>query len=237
MTKYVALNNIEHGDLKVANTFSGDDLKASVPTFPTEFMDMQREYPILFKKEEQGWMAFAVLGLKSGTNLFLKPEEEGGYSWQGDYVPATLARGPFLTGLREDGQGNKTGVVYIDIESAKVSLQEGLPLFKEHGGNSAYLDYFTKVLGVIQNGMTVAKAMYSEFERLDLFEPVTININLASGEKIGFDSYYTISEPRLQQLDGESLLLLNQQGFLQGAYLLLASLNNFNRLAKLHDAL
>ena len=41
---------------------------------------------------------------------------------------------------------------------------------------------------------------------------------------------YTISEERLRKLDGESLFKLNSTGFLQGAFLVIASLNNVKKL-------
>ena len=40
----------------------------------------------------------------------------------------------------------------------------------------------------------------------------------------------TISEEKLRALDGDALVKLNRSGFLQGAFLVLASLNNMKKL-------
>jgi hypothetical protein len=42
--------------------------------------------------------------------------------------------------------------------------------------------------------------------------------------------FYTINQDRLAQLDGEALEKLNRAGFLQGAFLVVASLNNVKKL-------
>jgi hypothetical protein len=52
MANVVSLNNVTHKDLKIITKYSeqfGNNVSA-VLTFPTEFADMQREYPILFQK-------------------------------------------------------------------------------------------------------------------------------------------------------------------------------------------
>lgn len=51
MAKYALLNNIQHKDLRVITQFSatyGDNITSTL-TFPTEFADIQKEYPIFFK--------------------------------------------------------------------------------------------------------------------------------------------------------------------------------------------
>src|SRR5690606_24669697 len=100
MTKPVLLNNINHRDLRVIPRYSteyGDSVN-QVQTFPTEFGDIQRDYPIFFRKDPESgeFQAIALLGLDKGENLFL--DETG---WHASHIPAILARGPFMIGLQE----------------------------------------------------------------------------------------------------------------------------------------
>jgi hypothetical protein len=243
MSKYVFLNNAEHFHLKALNRYykEAGDNKPVVPTFPTEFIEIQREYPILLRKDSgtEVYQAVALLGFATDENLFLADSLSGGelrYGWNGYYVPAAMARGPFIIGLQEQRDGQTIPMVYVDIESPKVSESEGLPLFASHGGNSEYLNYIVKVLGTIQQGMEVGKAMYKIFEDLELIEPLVVNISLKTGDQLKLEGYFTISEERLAGLSGENLQRLNKLGFLQGAYLMISSLSNLQRLIEIKNS-
>ena len=53
MTNHVMLNNIQHKNLRVITRQGAEfgDNVGTVLTFPTEFADIQREYPIFFRKD------------------------------------------------------------------------------------------------------------------------------------------------------------------------------------------
>src|ERR1044072_4866376 len=103
MTTRPLLNNVDHHDLRVIVGHSaafGDAINQAL-VFPTEFDAVQREYPILFRRDAaEGLQAVALLGLDRDENLFL---DEAG--WHARYVPAGQQRGPFPIGLRQDGEG------------------------------------------------------------------------------------------------------------------------------------
>uniref|UniRef100_UPI0025F8E060 SapC family protein n=1 Tax=uncultured Caulobacter sp. TaxID=158749 RepID=UPI0025F8E060 len=94
----VLLNNVDHADLRVIVSYGvayGDALN-QVLVLPTEFEAVQREYPILIRKDAAGaWQAVALLGLDRDENLFL--DETG---WNARYVPAVQRRGPFSIALQ-----------------------------------------------------------------------------------------------------------------------------------------
>ncbi len=238
MTQYVPLNNVDHFHLKVLDHYSAatGDNKAAVPTFPTEFADIQREYPILLAKDPQtaDFQAVALLGIQKDENLFL--QEDIARGWKGAYVPAIVARGPFILGMREQADGGREPLVYLDLDSAKVSKTEGKPLFREFGGNSAYLEYITRVLGAIQQGTAVGKAMYRALAEMELIEPLTVNIDLINGDKHKLAGYYTINETRLANLSGTELEKLSRAGYLQGVFLMVSSLSNLQRLIEMKNA-
>ena len=232
MARHVLLNNIEHKDLRVVTdrVTDGDSRLHVVPTFPTEFGDMQREYPIFFRRQEDsdGFQAVALLGLEPGENLFV----EAG-AWQARYVPGIIAKGPFLIGFQEreaEGELRREPVIHVDLDDPRLSESEGEPLFLEHGGNAPYLTYVANVLRGIQEGMAVAKAMFAAFESCELIEPVNVEIDVHGDVQYELKGYFTISEERLRALEGKVLERLNKAGFLQGAFMVLASLHNVGRL-------
>jgi SapC protein len=231
MARHVVLNNIEHKDLRVITRQSaafGDNL-ASVMTFPTEYGDVQREYPIFFRKDNTTgeFFSIALLGFEKNENLFL--DETG---WQARYVPAVLARGPFLIGFQERN-GEQEPIIHVDMDDPRISATEGEAVFLPQGGNSRYLERIASLLQGIHEGLAASKAMFAAFTSLELIEPVKVEVRLNPDEVIDLVGLYTISEEKLRALDGEALVRLNRSGFLQGAFLVLASLNNMKKLIDL----
>lgn len=239
MTNYVLLNNAQHINLKIAEGFSPEsgDNKAAVLTFPTEFADIQREYPIFLSRdpETNRFRAVAMLGIQKDENLFLEVTDSGS-RWLGSYVPAIVARGPFIIGLPEQPEADSQAVVYVDLEHPRVSETEGRPLFLEFGGNSPYLDYMTKVLSTIHQGTEIGNAMFGAFDELGLIEPLTVNIDLKNGDKHRLDGYHTINEEKLANLTGADLEKLNRAGYLQGAFLILSSHANLQKLIEIKNS-
>lgn len=235
MTQHVLLNNIQHQHIKVITQFNaqyGDNV-ASVMAFPTEFIELQKEYPILFRRDQETgkYHATALLGMQQDENLFLDESRDSG--WAAHYIPAALARGPFLIGFQtqqEHGETQKVPVLHIDMEHPKVNEKEGRPLFLEHGGNSPYLEYVSKMLNVAHQGMAVSNAMFAAFNEYDLIEPVNIEFELASGQKCRLTGNYTINENKLRALSAEQLAKLHEAGFLQLAFAVIFSMTNIRKL-------
>lgn len=239
MTNNVLLNNVSHQNLRVITRFGAEfgDNVGSVMVFPTEFVELQKEYPILFRQnlETQKYYATALLGLNKSENLFLNPEIGSG--WAASYIPASLAKGPFLIGFQslDSGKAQNT-VIYIDLDHVKVSQQDGYPLFLEHGGNSPYLEHIAKVLNLIHQGMTVQDVMFEMFSEFDLLEAIDIDIDLNNGEKYKLTGNYTINEEKLAELSGDKLEKLNKMGFLPLVYAAIASLTNIRKLTDIKNS-
>lgn len=232
MTNHVLLNNIVHKDMRVITRYSpefGDNVQA-VLTFPTEFGDIQREYPILFRKDAESgeFQSIALLGLAREENLFL---DDG--RWSASYVPGIVARGPFLIGFQEqevDGEIRKEPVVHVDLDNPRVSYTEGESVFLQHGGNTRYLTQVAAILRGIQEGVATSAAMFAAFRFHELLEPVNIEADVLADVKYILKGFYTINRQRLAQLDGSALQELNKSGFLEGAFLAMASLGNIGKL-------
>src|SRR3954468_3533765 len=129
MTKRGLLNNVDHQDLRVVARHGAEhgDSVNQMLVFPTEFEALQREYPILFRRDDDGdYQAVVLLGLDRDENLFLGADG----SWQSRHVPALASRGPFSIGLarREAGE-EREPMIHIDLEDPRVGTDEGEPLF------------------------------------------------------------------------------------------------------------
>ena len=233
MSNTVLLNNLAHQHLKVITRFGaefGDNISSAL-VFPTEFIELQKEYPILFRQhpETKKYQATVLLGLHQGENLFLNPASKSG--WAANYIPATVAKGPFLIGMQsQDSGANNVPVIHIDLEHPKVSQNSGYPLFLEHGGNGPYLEHIASILKIIHQGIAVQDAMFNAFSELDLIEPVNIDIDLHNGEKHRLMGNFTINQEKLVALGGEQLEKLNKLGFLPLAYAVITSMTNIRRL-------
>ncbi len=232
MANHTPLDNVAHKDLRVI-TRSGAQFGENVGscvTFPSEYGDIQREFPILFRKDTNTgeFMSVALLGLQPDENLFLE-----GDRWDASYLPGIVARGPFLIGFREqveNGEVRREPVVHIDMDSPRISTSEGERVFLEHGGNSPYLQHISTVLDGLNRGIAISKNMFAAFTELDLIESVNVDVKVSESEQYNLRGFYTVSDEKLRKLDAEPLHKLHRAGFLQAAYLLLSSLNNIRRL-------
>lgn len=233
----VVLNNVEHKNLRIDTRHCaryGDSVNRAI-AFSTEFVELHKEYPILFHRDSEAndFHAHVILGFDRDENLFLGENE-----WLGNYVPAILARGPFMIGLQQQergGEARKELIIHIDMDNPRVGADDGQPVFLPHGGDTPYLETIMRTLQVIHQGTVLDKIFFSSMESMELLEPVSIEIALSNIEQVNFHNYYTINEQKLGQLDGASLEELNNKGILGLVFFALSSLGNFHRLIALKN--
>lgn len=232
MTNAVPLDNVSHQDLRVRTGYSaefGDSINLAL-VFPTEFIYVQREYPILFRKDQNGELrSFALLGLDKEENLFLDEP-----AWNARYVPAIQQRGPFLIGLHKT-ELDREPMVHVDLDHPRISTTAGEPVFLRHGGNSPLLEHINRMLQIIYNGDGLAKPMFAAFEAEGLIEPMEAEINLDDRVQYKLPNFFTINQERLDALDGAALERLNRSGYLQLAMMVVNSLGNIEWLIELKN--
>lgn len=240
MARPELLNNVTHQNLRVLTRHAaefGHQVGLTL-TFPAEYADIQRHYPILFRKSpEQGqFQSVALLGFQAEENLFLATDLPGG--WRTDYVPAMIARGPFMIGFQNqviEGEEQQVPVIHLDCDDPRVNETQGQPLFLPHGGNSPYLEHIGQLLSRIRDGISQDQKMLAVFDRLGLLEPVNIEIELHNDTKVQLKGYYSISQDKLNAVQSDELVRLNRSGYLCAAYLALTSLGNISRMATLRN--
>lgn len=223
MARHVQLNNIDHRDLRIDTRRSatlGDDV-AFAATFPAEFRNLQAHYPILFRKDANGALSpVALLGFQEGHNLFLDGER-----WDATYLPLAIERQPFLI-----GRGGDDVTVHVDLDSPRVRTDAGEALFREHGGNTDYMDRVASVLLTLHNGLARVPMFIDALLALDLLESFVLDVELDDGSVNRLVGYYTINEERLRTLDAQALGDLHAAAHLEPVFMAVASVSNFRGL-------
>jgi hypothetical protein len=235
MTNKVLLNNESHKDVRVIPRFGeefGENV-GSVLVFPSEFIELAKEYAIVFRlnPNTQKYFATVLLGLEQNENLFLDKQTQSG--WNARYIPAIISKGPFLIGFQNqehDTEEQKSMVVHIDLDHPKASQTEGYQLFLEYGGNSPYLEHITSILNSLHIGSALVEPMFNLFLQLDIIDTVNLDIDLGNGSKYQLTGNYTINEDKLRRLNGDQLVKLNTSGFLHMAYSVINSMSNMRKL-------
>jgi hypothetical protein len=223
MSRHAHLNNVEHRDLRVITARGAkysDDLMYTL-TFPAEFRNVQAHYPIVFGKSAEGnFTPLALFGFREKQNLFLQDDR-----WDALYVPLMLERQPFLIGNAANGK-----VVHIDLDSARVSRTEGEAIFREHGGQTDYLERITRVLGMLNEGVESTPAFIAALVEHNLIESFVLDIQFPDGAQHRFAGFHTIQEERLAKLDAAALGKLHERGYLLPIYMVIASFSNFRTM-------
>ncbi|WP_039913324.1 SapC family protein [Cellvibrio mixtus] len=233
MPNFALLNNVDHKNLRVIRDYSsqyGDD-EMSVVTFPQEFRAIQNEYPIFFKKnpETGRFIPVAVTGLRPNENLFLS--EKG---WDAHYIPASVKRRPFLIGIQppkpDDISGQPSKMVYVDMDSPRISESQGDAVFLPHGGHTPYLESIVDLLDYIQYGTELNQQFADALLAHELLETVSLEITLKNDERINLTGFYTINEDKLKVLPAAAAVELHSKEFLECIYMVLASHSNMVKL-------
>jgi len=226
MPQAVLLNNIDHKDLRIITKRSaefGDDV-ILVNTFPAEFIHLQAHYPIVFRKAEQvlGFDAYALLGFVPGENLFLGPD-----GWNVNYVPMAIQRQPFLIGVAGE---ELTVHVFIDSPRISKNPEEGEAVFLTHGSPTPYLERINSTLLAMHQGVISMPGFITALLQHELLEPFAVDVELEDGSKHRLEGFHTINEGKLNALNGAALEALQQAGYLQPIYMVIASMVNFRDL-------
>jgi hypothetical protein len=237
MAQHVMLNNIAHKDLRVITRYAAEfgDNVATAMVVPTEFAQLQREYPIFFRKDPNSgeFSSVVLLGFQKDENLYLDEK-----TWNADYVPGVVARGPFFIGFQQrdvSGRLETDAVIHVDLEHPRISKAEGEPLFTPQGGNSRHLDRVADLLNGIGQGLEMTKPMVAALLAAELIEPVQLEIKVSSEEQYNLTGLHTIAREKLARLDADTLFKLHRAGYLQAAFLVISSLGNIQRLIDLKN--
>jgi hypothetical protein len=229
VANHVLLDNVKHKDLRIISkrsTSLGDNI-TSLVTFPFEYRDIQTNFPICFCKDPEtgNFYTAALFGFEENENLFLE-----GDNWDAAYTPLMIERQPFFIGSQYSQDGEEQRLIYIDMDSPRVSTTDGEGLFLEQGGTSEYLQRISSILEAIHQGQKQTKEFVDVMLKYDLIESFSLNVELNDGTQNQLQGFYTINEDRLNALSSEAVTELMAIGHMQSAYMVIASMSNFRSL-------
>lgn len=227
MSHHALLTAEDHRALRIrtdADAALGDAQMASI-VMPAEFRQLQNEYPILFRLNDQRdrFTALALFGFEAGENLYLTPN-----GWDARHRPLAMAVQPFLIGGGPDGTGDRQ--VHIDLASPRIGAGEGMRVFDEDGRPTPYLEQIAERLGALDQGYRDSAAFFAALERHGLLEPFTLEVTMDDGAINRLVGFHTIDEGRLAALDAAALAELNAADHLLPIFMAVASLANLGAL-------
>lgn len=205
----------------------------AVLIFPNEFAKVQRELPILFRKDSETGRFFpvALLGFEENENLFLNENS----IWDARYIPLAVRQGPFLIGLQQQGAEQRLAI-YADLNDSRIQKNMAPALFNDDGNASATLNEMRDVLSARHQGSELLEPMIEAFLKYNLLERVILEIGLSHGAAIKFDAGYTVHVENLIGLESDAVVALHKSGFLSLAYNVADSVNNIQRLVDIKNA-
>lgn len=181
-----------------------------------EFVDVAREYPIVFVEAGTGddgrreVAPMAVLGLTQGENLMLKPD--GG--WDARYVPALLRAYPF--GLaRTDGQNF---IVVVDAKADALSESEGERLFDDAGTPTPMLDGRRQFVEQLEEEAQRTRLLGRRMLELELLQSKRFGATLPDGRAVMVDGFLSLDEEKFAALPEATLAELHKSGVLACLY-------------------
>jgi hypothetical protein len=188
----------------------------------SEFADAASACPILLTKNPDTGDFFP------GVVLSMKPEEDviKSFAERGGFTPLSLQCQGFYISDQH---------IVIDRDHARFSNTEGDKLFTASQQPADCLRKVQQALGKLHAGQEPTTAFIKAMTENQLIEPVDLNFGFDNGERISLKSLYTISMDSLHQLDDARALEFFRSGYLQLAYLIAASLKQFNSLAHMRN--
>jgi hypothetical protein len=189
-----------------------------------EVAQVAPNFAIVFLKENDAFVPFALMGLAQGQNLFVSDEGR----WLGLYVPAILRRYPFM--FARAGEGTESQPVLM-VEQEMLSPDEGELLFGDQGGEPSgpvarAIQFLTEVEVRAAQTTTLVKSMAD----LDLLDPLPLQVVEEGGEPKSLGGLFSINEAKLAALADDAFLALRRSGALTFAYAQMFSLGQLARL-------
>ena len=217
------LNSRDHQGWKSKNFDDASFLASThaIPITVDEFVDVQRDFPIVFTSGENS-LPIALMGLNEGVNTFVN---DAGKIEDNIYLPAYARRYPYmLAKLREDT--DELSLCFDPSAGVVGEFDEGHTLFDGEQPS----DFTKNILDFCQkfeeSGQRT-KAFLEELNKLDIMMDGEIAITTQENPDNPFNyrGFRMVDENKLRELPTETIGELNKNGMLMLIHAHLFSLN------------
>ena len=225
------ISNSAFGDKRFErySSYSFAAKDAIAPLVLKELVRASMIMPIGFAKAEDAFVPVAVLGLGSGTNLFVAPDGR----WIGRYVPAVYRGYPFVLA---NGPDDKQILCFND-ESGLLSDTEGEPFFGEDAKPTAAINDILNFLTQLAVNRQATQRVCALLQEHAMIEPWPIKLKGKEDEpERPLEGLFRIDEAAFNKLDEKALYALHQGGALPVIYCQLLSMQHLPVLGELAKA-
>ena len=222
------LSRERHADLRLRRP---DDFtfarKAGVaPLTLTEFAAAAQYYPIVFLQGPGGKlpMPVAIMGSRPEENLYV---DAAGRWRSGYYVPAYLRRFPFITG---DGAKPGQAVVFVDVDSDKLSPSDGRALFAK-GEATEFTKGAVELCQRYHQAAALTERFCAAIDAAGVLTDRRIEAKDQTGAKLAWRGIKAVDQEKLTKVDGKEFLAWRDRNWLAPIYLHQFSMGHFGEIA------
>ncbi|MEM1194857.1 MAG: SapC family protein [Pseudomonadota bacterium] len=229
------LNSKEHSNWSVTSFEDASFLAEThaIPLTVDEFVDAQRNYPIVFTAGENP-LPIALFGLNEGVNTFIGDD---GKMVADVYVPAYIRRYPFI--LAKLQQGSDDMSLCFDPTAGVIAKQKnGQSLFTEAGEPTDYTKGVLDFCQKFEESGQRTRAFLEELKKLDILMDgeIAITRSDAPDKPFVYRGFRMVDENKLRELPVETLEALNKNGMIMLIHAHLFSMNLMRRLFERQSA-
>jgi len=187
-----------------------------------EFYESCKDYPIVFIKDNENWVATVMLGYEENKNIYVNAKGE----WEaGKYLPASIRRYPFIFVAQSKEQLS----LGVDSEAlSKADEDKDRNLFDEEKP-SEFTQNILQFMNRFQADAQATSNFVAQLEKWELLEEGKAQIT-KNEKNYRVDGFFIVNEEKLQHLSKKK----KQEICDQNAYPLitahLISLSNIQRM-------
>ncbi|MFO6447618.1 SapC family protein [Erythrobacter sp. NE805] len=217
------VNSNDHADWKAGSLADASYLAQThaIPLTSDEFVDAQRNFPIVFTSGE-GALPIALFGLNEGVNVFIG---EDNMIAEPIYLPAYARRYPFILAKLQPGSDDMS--LCFDPTAGMLGKdKDGLPLFAD-GKPSEYTEGVLDFCRRFEEAGQRTKLFMDELAKLDILMEgeIAITRNDMPETPFVYRGFRMVDEAKLRELPAATLEELAKNGMLMLIYAHLFSLN------------
>lgn len=194
----------------------------AVPVTIDEFVDAQRNFPIVFTTGENP-LPIVLMGLNEGINTFI---DDAGKLTDDVYVPAYARRYPFM--LARLSPDNEDLSLCFDPTAGVVgAFAEGNELFTDNGEATEFTKGVLEFCQRFEESGLRTQNFIDELKQLDLLMDgeIAITMNDRPDQPFTYRGFRMVDENKLRELPVETVEALNKSGMLMLIHAHLFSLN------------
>ena len=218
------LNSRDHADWKSKSLDNGEFFakQHAIPLTVDEFVDAQRNYPIVFSSGESP-MPLALMGLNEGVNTFVGEDNKVS---EPVYLPAYIRRYPYvLAKLRPDT--DELSLCFDPTADVIGAYDDGIALFDDEKKPTEHVQQVMQFCERFEEAGQRTKQFLDELAGADLLMDgeIAITRNENPDKPFIYRGFRMVDEEKLRALPAETLRKWNENGLLLLVHAHLFSLN------------